>query len=59
MKREIKLQIFTPAKREPQKKNPEEVMVYGSGAGLYGHLNTLAQAVNARKTAHSPFEIHQ
>lgn len=59
MKREIKLEIFTPAKREPQKKNPEEVMVYGSGAGLYGHLNTLAQALSRRNDRQKPFEIHQ
>lgn len=45
MKPEIKFYVSKPRKAEEKRPSPEEVTLYGSGAGLYSYLNTLAQAL--------------
>ena len=44
MKRQITLSLLKEnPKKEEARQEPEEITLYGSGAGLYSYLNVLAE----------------
>lgn len=58
MKRKITLSFWDPP-REEKTKQPEEVTLYGQGAGLYSYLNVLAQTFSAPGFDRSGVDIRQ
>ena len=60
MERKITLSFWNPPKEETEKEQkPEEVILYGQGAGLYSCLNFLAEKMSQKDFDHKGFEVHQ
>ena len=59
MKREITVNFQKPKIKEEKKQVAEEFIVYGHGAGLYSHLNALAEQLSLPNLNRAPFELHQ
>ncbi len=59
MKPEIKLFNTIKIRTEANIHTPEEVTVYGRGAGLYSYLNVLAEKIAVPRFDRQQFEIKQ
>ena len=59
MKQKITLSLWNPPKEEPAPmQKPEEVTLYGQGAGLYSYLNILAERLADPGFDKNGFPIH-
>ena len=58
MKPEIHL-YTAPVEKNTEMRDPEEVTLYGTGAGLYSYLNELARQLSIPDFDRKPFELKQ
>ena len=60
MKRQISLSLLREnPKKEEKHLKPEEITLYGSGAGLYSYLNVLAEKLAQKELSHRTPELKQ
>ena len=59
MKKEMTFSWSVPFPPEQERKDPEEITLYGKGAGLYSYLNVLAETLSSPGPEAGPFEIYQ